>query len=175
MINYIASETASQPEASGIGALGLNWKAFLFQLITFAIIVYFLNKFVLKKLFKAIDERKAEIDAGLERSKQASDELNQAEAKAEDLLKEARSQAEDLLHSAQNDASKMLKQVEDKANVKSERIIFEAKEQLKVEVDKAKVALKKENAKLIAEVSAEIIGDKMDTAKDKALIEKALR
>lgn len=175
MLNIFATETASQSSRSGIGALGLNWKAFLFQLITFAIIVYFLNKFVVSKLFKVIDERQTEINAGLERSKEAGQKLEQAEAKVDDLLKEARSQADELLHEAHGDAAQLIKEVEEKAAQKSARIVNEAREQLHVEVEKAKIALKKENAKLIAKVSAEVIGEKMNSAKDEELINKALK
>ncbi len=175
MIYLFASESAEQTSQGGIAALGLDLKAFIFQLISFAIIVFFLNKFVFSKVFKVIDERKQEIEAGLERSNEAAKELEKAGLKAEELLKEARAEADSLIHSAQEDASAMLKTTEEKAAQKAEKIVTEAKEQLKVEVDKAKVELKKENAKLVAKVAEEIIGKKLDTESDQELINKALK
>jgi F-type H+-transporting ATPase subunit b len=175
MVYIFASESAEQASEGGISALGLDLKAFIFQLISFAIIVFFLNKFVFSKVFKVIDERKQEIEAGLERSNLATKELEKAGDKAEQLLKEARAEADNLLHSAHEDASALLKSTEEKAALKAEKIVSEAKEQLKVEVDKAKVELKKENAKLVAKVTEEIIGEKLTDQKDQDLIKKALK
>lgn len=176
MFTNIATTTASsETTSSGIGALGLNWKAFLFQLVTFAIVVWFLNKFVVKSLFKVIDARQNEIEAGLERSKKATAELENAGSEAEKILKDARAQAEDLIHTANNDAALLLKSVEEKAAKKSERILSDAKDQLGVEVEKARLALKKENAKLIAQIAEEVIGDKMNSTKDQELISRALK
>ena len=81
MFKYIANTTSGE-SASGIGALGLNWKSFLFQLITFGIIVFLLNKFVVKSLYKVIDARQKEVEAGLDKSKKAGDELAKAGAKS---------------------------------------------------------------------------------------------
>jgi F-type H+-transporting ATPase subunit b len=172
MILYFASESA--PSEGGIAALGLNIKAFVFQLITFAIIVYFLNKFVLKKLFKVIDERQKEIEAGLERSRQAQDELDKATGRAEGIIKDARGQANDILHSAQGEASQLLKETEAKAAQKAERIVLEARSQLGVDIEKAHKDLLKQNAKLISQVAAEIIGQKLTSDQDSKLIDKAL-
>lgn len=169
---YFASETTNQ--ASGIGALGVNFQAFIFQLITFGLIVLFLNKFVVSKLFAAIDERRAEIDAGLERSQLAQQELEQAGVKVEELIKDARAQADELLHEAQEEAAKIVQAADDKASQKAERIVTEAREQLKVDIDKAKQDLRRENIRLIAKVSGEIIGEKLDSNADAKLIANAL-
>ncbi len=173
MFKYIANTTSGE-SASGIGALGLNWKSFLFQLITFGIIVFLLNKFVVKSLYKVIDARQKEIEAGLDKSKKAGDELAKAGAKAEQIVKDARVQAEELIHGAQNDATNILKDVESKATHKAERIVSEARSHLAVDIEKAHKELLKENAKLISKVSAEIIGKKLDDTADAKLIKDAL-
>lgn len=167
---YFASEEA----AGGISALGINLKAFIFQLITFGIVVFFLNKFVVKKLFVVIDARRAEIDAGLDRAKKAQTELEQASEKVEAIVKEAREQADELLHEAKNEAANILKEVDVKAGQKAERIVAEARKQLSVDIEKAKKELRQENIRLIAKVSGDIIGEKLDSDKDAKLIASAL-
>lgn len=169
---YFATETASQ--ASGIGALGVNLKAFIFQLITFGLIVIFLNKFVMSKLFAVIDERRNEIEAGLERSRLAQQELDKADEKVQELLKDARTQVDGIMHDAQEEASKIVQAADAKAGKKAERIVSEAREQLQVDIDKAKQDLRRENIRLIAKVSGEIIGEKLDSAADSRLIASAL-
>lgn len=171
---YFASETASTASASGVSALGVNLKAFLFQLITFAIVVWFLNKFVVSKLLVIIDARRAEIDAGLERSKQAQQELDKVSVKVEELMAAARKEADEILHDAQDDAAKIAQAADAKAGQKAERIVAEAREQLRVDIDKAKHELRRENIRLIAKVSGDIVGQKLDTEADARLIAKAM-
>lgn len=165
---------ASQEAGGGIAAFGLNIKAFAFQLITFGIVVFFLNKFVLKKLFKIIDARQAEINAGLDRAKRAQSELEKAGEKVEAIIKDAREQADALLHDAKNEAAGILKEVDVKAGQKAERIVSEARKQLQVDIEKAKKDLRQENVRLIAKVSGDIIGEKLDSDKDAKLIANAL-
>lgn len=165
---------ASQESGGGLSAFGLDIRAFLFQLITFGIVVFFLNKFVLKKLFKIIDARQAEINAGLERAKQAQDELDNATAKVNEIIKNAHTEADEMLHDAKNEAANIVKNADEKAGQKAERIIEEARSQLSVDIAKAKKELKKENARLIAKISGEIIGEKLDSDKDAKLISEML-
>lgn len=167
---YFATEQA----ASGIAALGLDLKAFIFQLITFAIVVLFLNKFVVKKLLVMIDARKAEIESGLDRAKQAQTELENAGVKVEAIIKDAREQADSILHDAKNEAAGILKEVDVKAGQKADRIVSEARKQLQVDIEKAKKDLRQENIRLIAKVSGDILGEKLDSDKDSKLIANAL-
>ena len=171
LTNFATSEST----ASGIGAFGVNWQSFVFQLITFLLVIWVLNKFVLKKLFSVIDERKKEIDAGLERSEFAKKELEKASIKADKVLADARTQADEILSSAHGEAAELLHSIEQKAAIKAERIVTEARAQLKVDTDKAREQLKKETAIIVAKATEIVIKEKLDSDKDIKLINDSLK
>jgi F-type H+-transporting ATPase subunit b len=165
----------SEPAASGIGAFGVNWQSLIFQFITFLMVIWVLNRFVLKKLFKVIDDRREEINAGLERSEKARVELEQAAINADKILAKARTQADEVLSDAHGEAAQLLRTVEQKAGDKAERIVAEAREQLKIDTENAREQLKRDTAKLVTSVASTILEEKLDSKKDQELILESIK
>lgn len=165
---------AASEQASGIGALGLNLKSIIFQIIAFAIVLWILNKFAIKKFLAVMDERRAELEKGLSRADEAKTELEKAAKKADETLAEARNEADDILSAAHGEAAQLLKAVEDKAAHKAERIVAEAREQLHRDVEKARKELKTETTHLVARATGIVLAEKIDERRDAALIERSL-
>jgi len=166
---------ASSEQASGIGALGLNLKSIVFQMIAFAIVLWILNKAAVKKFLTVMDERRAELEKGLNRADEAKLELEKAAKKADETLAEARDQADGILSAAHGEAAQLLKAVEDKAAHKAERIVAEAREQLQRDVEKARKELKNETTHLVAKAASIVLAEKLDEHKDADLIERSLK
>ena len=71
LLQFAAEGTEHVEEASGgISALGLNAKAFLFQLITFVIVLVLLRKYVYGKLVDTLKARRIALIYSLEAAKQ---------------------------------------------------------------------------------------------------------
>lgn len=164
---------AAEP-AGGISALGLDFKAFVFQLITFVLVLLFLKKFVFGKLVDTLEERRSAVIGSLEDAKQAAVELNKAEENISKLLAEARQESADIVATAHKEAAVLVTDAETKALKKAEHIVTEAKTQLDGEILKARTILKKETKSLVAEATEKIIGQKLTSAADEKLIESAL-
>lgn len=166
---------ADSAEASGgIGALGINVKALVFQLISFVIVLLILRRYVYGKLVETLEARRTAVIGSLEDAKQAAEDLSKAEAKIEKLLAEARSEANDIVSVAHKEATSMVEEAEAKAKKKAEHIVAEAKTQLDGEIIKARKALQSEVKLLVASATERIIGEKLTGAKDEQLIERAL-
>lgn len=161
-------------EQTGIGALGLNIKSIIFQIIAFAIVLWILNKFAIKKFLKVMDARRAELEKGLNQADEAKVALEKAAQKADETLAEARDEADTILSAAHGEAAQMLKDVEDKAAQKADRIVKEAREQLGRDVEKARKDLKAETTQLVAQATGIVLNEKLDVKKDAALIERSL-
>lgn len=172
-----AAETAPHAEeaSGGLSALGLNVQAFLFQLITFVIVLLILRKFVFKKLVTTLEERRKAVEDSIENATKAETELKNVETKISALLKEAREEAETLVAAGQKEANQVIEAAEGKAKQKAEHIVKEAKAQMDVEVAKAQEALKAETARLVALATEQIIREKLDPTKDAALIKDAIQ
>lgn len=169
MISTFATE-----KATGISSLGLNLKAFIFQLITFVVIMWLLNKFALKKIFATIEKRRAEIDESLKAAELSKKALVEADDKATEILQEARAKADVIASDAQKDAAETIKEAEIKASQKAERLLAESREQITQDMTKARTQLKTETAELVARAAGTILNEKLDSTKDTALITRSL-
>ncbi len=172
MLHVLATETAASPGL--FQALGIDWKLFVEQAIAFAILVFVLGKLVYPALTKAIDDRRAAIEAGLQEAKESQAALEQAEAKVAEMLEAARKDADDILARTQQEAASVVADAESKAKTRAEQIVADAHASLSVEVTKAREQLKKDTIELVAMATERIIGEKLDDRKDANLVQKAL-
>ena len=80
-IVYAATEAARETEAATgpIGALGINLKLFIAQLINFAVILLVLWRFAYKPLLAIMKERQKKIEDSLDNAKKIETRLGQAE------------------------------------------------------------------------------------------------
>jgi|SRR5882672_3590139 len=157
-----------------IQALGLNAQLFIEQGVAFLLLVFVLGKFVYPALIKAVDDRRAAIEAGLQEAKESQEALEKAEAKVGELLEEARKEADDILARTHQEAASVVAEAESKAKTRAEQIVADARQQLNIDVTKAREALKKDTVELVALATERIIGEKLDERKDADLVKKAL-
>lgn len=169
---FATTEGAASPGL--VQALGLNAQLFIEQGVAFLLLVFVLGKFVYPALIKAIDDRRTAIEAGLQEAKESQEALEKAEAKVTELLEEARKEADDILARTHQEAASMVAEAESKAKTRGEQIVADARQQLAVDVTKAREALKKDTVELVALATERIIGEKLDERGDTDLVKKAL-
>lgn len=176
-ITNFASETAGHAEAeTGIlVALGIDWRLLVLQVVAFAVLLWFLGKFVYPVLIRAIDKREAAIEDSVKAAKEAETKAEQSEAEVEKLLKQARKEAADIVDLAHKEAQQQVKDAEDRAKSRGDQIVAEAREQLGRDVTKARAELRADAADLVALATEKIVREKVDVKKDKALLEAALK
>ena len=161
--------------ASGLSSLVINLKGLAFQIIAFAIVLWILNKYAIRRILAILDQRKEELQKGLDEAAQATKTLEQATSKADKILAEARAEADEILSGAHGEASQLLKTIEDKSNLRAENIITEARNQLSRDVEKARAELVSETSKLVVKVASVFIGEKLTSEKDMKEIEKQIK
>lgn len=170
---FAATETA---ESSGnlFDALGLNLQLLVGQGLAFLILVLVLGKFVYPLLVKAIEDRRAQIEAGMKEAKESQEALAKAESKVSDLLADARKEADDIIARTQQESNSMIAEAEEKAKTRAEQIVADAHTQLEADVRKARKQLKEETVELVALATEKVVNEKLDKQKDSKLISKAL-
>lgn len=173
-LTQLASGATEAEQAGGIAALGIDLKAFLFQLITFVFVLLFLKKFVYTKLVDTLEKRHDAVVDSLEAAKKAAEDLSKAEEKVSELLAEARKESADIIATAHKEATSLVEEAETKARKKAEAIVSEARVQLDGEILKARTQLQKETKALVAAATEKIIGEKLTSSADEKLIERAL-
>lgn len=175
MTSEIIKFGSEQSSGGGISSLGLNFKAFIFQLIAFLIVLVILSKFVFPKLVKTLEDRRQTLEKSLEQARQTELTLTAAEEKAAQLLRDARVQADTALAEAKQAAKNVVAGAETAAEEQAKRILEEAQGAIKEEHDRLSLELKKELVGLVATASEKVIGEKLNGPKDFELIEKTTK
>lgn len=174
-LRNFAAEAAHAEESAGLlGALGINGKLFVTQLLAFLVLVAILGKFVYPFLVRSIDERRQSIEEGLKQAKEAQAASEKAEAEIQKLLATARKEADDILACSHAEAAAQVAEAEEKAHTRADQIIQDAHAQLEADVAKARLALKKDTAALVALATERVLHEKVDVKKDAQLIDRAL-
>lgn len=171
---YIPTNFA-ESSAEGIGALGFSGSALLIQLVTFTIVFLVLKRFAFKPILKVLQERRATIESGINLGEEMQKERAELEKKVEAALAKAIKEADSIVSSAEETAKATIREAEDKAKAKAADVLKAAEDRIAQDTAKARQALEKEVAQLVAEATEAIIQEKLDTKKDAALIQRALK
>lgn len=127
------------------------------QIITFAIFVWFSHKFVLPMVKSSMDKRKQVILDGLESSKKGHEKLKQAEEESEKLLKAAKLEYDNIIANANKNANKILDDSRLVALSEKNDIINLGRRQIDQEVNRVKMELQVDMAKLIIQCTEKIL------------------
>lgn len=160
---------------SGLGAFNINLKSFLFQLITFVIVLLIIKRWVLPPVQKTLDERRQTLEKSLMQAKETEEALARAEVKAEEILARARTQADESLRGAKKTAEEIITGAETAAAKRGQLIIAEAQAQLTQEKNNLRLELREELAELVADTAEKIIRQKLSASSDRSLIERTLQ
>jgi F-type H+-transporting ATPase subunit b len=174
LLTTLAHAESSHAEAGGLAALGLDVKTFLFQLITFVLLLLILRKWAFPVLVKTLEDRRKAVEKSIDQAKQTEAALQNAEKQITQMLREARDQAEELVAAGHKEAAAMIEDAETKAAKRAEHIVRDAHTSMQNELSNARTALKQETAKLVAEATGVIIKEKVDARKNSELVTKAI-
>jgi F-type H+-transporting ATPase subunit b len=166
---------AHEGEVSGIGALGLDGKALIIQLVTFVLAYFVLRRFAFGPIMKVLNERRQTIEDGVRIGEEMKQQQAELEVSVEKELAEARKKAESIVSDATETSRQMVREAEDKAHTKAAGILKEADERIASETQRARKQLQGELVSLISDATEAIIGEKVDAKKDAQLIDRALK
>lgn len=161
--------------AGGLSALGLDVKGFLFQLITFVLVLILLRKYVYGRLVDTLESRRKAVLESLDNAKKAAAELEKTNESTAKLLSEARAEAADIVALARKEAAKVAEEAEAKASKKADHIVEQAEARIHSDIAAARLSLQSELVGLVASATEKVIEQKLDLKTDAKLIKEALR
>jgi F-type H+-transporting ATPase subunit b len=161
--------------ASGIGALGIDGKALVIQLITFVLAFLVLKKWAFEPILKVMEDRKRTIEDGVALGEKMKRDEAKLAAKISDELAQARKEADGIIAAAQDTSRDTIRAAESKAQDKAAGILKDAEERIKTDTARARKKLEGELVGLISDATEAIIGEKVDAQKDAQLIDRALK
>lgn len=161
--------------SGGISSLGVNLKSFIFQLVTFLIVLLILRRWVFPKLVETLEARRKTLEESLVQARLTEETLQKAESQAAEILQKARAQADGALAEAQSKAEEIISQGETAAAERAARIIKEAEDHLGQERDRLHEQLRGELAGLVAATTEKVLRRKLNERQDRELIERSLK
>ncbi len=168
------AETA-ETDGGLFGALGIDWRLLILQIVAFLIMVWVLGKFVYPWLMKSVDERQANIEAAAKAAKKAEAAAAESQEETASLLAQARKEAADIVATAKLEATNLANATEKKAKATAEKIVADAHDQLEKDVAAAKRELHNETLELVAIATGKVVGKTHTADADQALIKEALK
>lgn len=170
-----SEESAGTGLASLFGALGVDWRTLLLNALAFLIVVWVMAKYIYPILIKALDAKLAEMEMTTRLKQEAQQHLTKAEEAAGQIVREAREAAQEIVATAKHEGKEVLQAAEARAATQADRIVSEAREQVGREVEAARRALRAETIGLVAQATEAVVGEKLDSERDTALIVRHLK
>jgi F-type H+-transporting ATPase subunit b len=147
----------------------------LWSAVAFLIILFFFWKYVLPRVQKALDERSALIEGGIERAQNAQAEAQAALESYNRQLNDARSEAAAIRDQARADGARIVAEAKETANAEAARIAANAQVQIEAERQAALVSLRAEVGTLALSLASNIIGETLsDDKRANAVVDRFL-
>lgn len=158
----------------GIGALGLDARALLWQVLNFAVLLLLLRLFAYKPVLKILEGRRRKIEESL----RTADELAAAkvalEQRVKEVVAEAHSKSQQIITASERRAQALVAAAEVAAQQKAAALLKQTQAQLAEEVVTVRAELKRETLQLVAQATEKLLGEKLDAAGDERLIVEAI-
>ena len=167
-----AAPLAAQEAQSG--PLVVNGGLMIWTLIVFGLLFLVLRRFAWPAILEAVEAREAALAEQLAQAEKSRAEAAELLEQQRKLLADARTQAQGLLAEAKVAADKERAVALEKTRHEQEELLARARRELADERDKALVQLRREAVDLSMAAAAKLIGQRLDSAGDRALVESYL-
>jgi F-type H+-transporting ATPase subunit b len=142
------------------------------QMIVFVVLIWFTKKFVWPMITVAMEERSRKIAMGLAAAEKGQQELAQANQKADAIIREARERATQIIDQAQHRANDLVEQAKSTATQEGQRLVAAAQQQIGLESNRAREALRKEVAQIAVGAASKLLEREIDPRAHADLISK---
>lgn len=160
---------------SVLGALGIDWKLFIAQLINFSVVLFVMWKWVYTPLLKVIDARTARIDQGLKDSEAASAARRAAERTSDEAIVAARKEAQRILEEAQKAAAAQHASMKAQTQEELKALVQQGKHTLGAEKEKMVREARAEIASLAVMAAGKALGEELTGAQRKSFLDAAAK
>ncbi len=142
------------------------------QMVVFALLIWFVMKFVWPMILGPMDERTKKIATGLAAAEKGQQDFAQAEARAESVIREARDRANQIVDAASKRSNEIIEAAKQSAIAEGDRLVASAKQQIELEASKAREELRKQVAELTVRSAAKVLGREIDPARHAEILGK---
>ena len=146
----------------------------IWTLVVFIALMLVLRRFALPAILKTTEDRERTIARQLDEAEKANTEAKALLEENRKLLAQARTQAQALVAEAKSAAEKERSAAIEKTRHEQDELLARARREITAERDKALVDLRREAVDLSLAAAGKLIGQRLDSGADRALVESYL-
>ena len=144
------------------------------QLVGFVVLFLILRRFVWGPVLKALDDRRARIEAEQRHIAQAKVEITQLKEDYARRFGAIEDEARVKLQQAILEGKKAAGEIQEQARAQGQVIMNKAKETIELELAKAKISLRDQMAQLTVDAVERVLRQKLDAKSDRHLVDAVL-
>ena len=151
-----------------------NTSLIFWEIITFAILLFLLYRYVYPPIRDQIQHRQSEIEQAIDEAQKTRSEARELLAEYRRQIEEARGEARQILDEARKQGEAARERAKREAREEADRIIQRAREAIERERDAALRDLRREVADMVIVATERVIGHELDREEHERLISEAL-
>jgi F-type H+-transporting ATPase subunit b len=140
--------------------------------IAFAILFFFMAKWVLPRINALLEERRQKIQGELERAEQTRTEADGILAEYRQQLAGAREESGRIIEEARNTAEQLRRDLEARAEEEAQATVARAQEEIRAERDRVFQELRTQVGEIAVELAGRVVGESLDPTVHERLIDQ---
>ena len=141
------------------------------QMITFAVLIWFIKGVLWQPMLRMLDERKKRIADGLAAAERGLKEQELGEKRAVQVIHEAREKANEVIALAQKRAAEIIEEAKEAGRAEGDRMITSAQAELEQEENRTREQLRREVISLALKGAEQILAREVDVTQHRAMLE----
>ena len=165
---------AAEAESASDGVLAIAPKMVILTWIAFLLVVWILQRTTWRPILNALELRENRIRRALSEAAKAEKTAAEVQSQNAALIEKSRAESLKMIETARQHATDTARGIEERAHAQARNLAEESHREIETSVVKAREALRLETADLALALAERMIGENMDSARNRALIGKCL-
>jgi len=157
------------------GFLTPDFSLLLLTWCTFFILLIILYKVAWKPILAGLEAREEAIRKSIENADRLNEELAKLKVKTDQAIAQAETEAKKIISESRKAAQEAARVIENKAKEQTQIILENVQRDIKEEMEKARVVLIEESARIAVHLAEKLIAENLDDEKNKKLINRLIR
>jgi F-type H+-transporting ATPase subunit b len=146
----------------------------IWTIVAFGITFFVLRRYAFGPIQKTIDARREQIARSIEEADNARAEARKLLEEHRALIQQARGESEQILAEARKTRESMEQRMRDETEAERQRRLEETRREIAAETQRALEQIRNEVADLTLEATSIVVGQKLDSDRDRELISQAI-
>ena len=148
-----------------------HWEELLVGALAFAVLFYFVWKWVLPRVGALLEERRDKIQGDLERAEETRRQAEQELAEYRQQLANAREESNGIIEEARKTAEQLRADIQARAEREAAATVAKAQEEIRAERDRVFQELRGEIGEIAVTLAGRVVGESLDAKAHQRLID----